>query len=123
MPPKVKFALKGQMEQLEKNWEILDSTTGRIRSAELENTLKCPIKWFNPTGAGTWIGLAKKPGEPIVYGYAHINEWELGYFSLDELQEYRDPRFGLGIERDMYWEPKTIPEIQQILAEGKTYLL
>jgi hypothetical protein len=35
---------------------------------------------------------------------------ELGYFSLSELEEVRGP-LGLPIERDLYWQPKTLIEI------------
>jgi hypothetical protein len=37
-------------------------------------------------------------------------ELELGYFSLDELESVRGP-FGLKIERDLYWKPKTLREV------------
>lgn len=63
--PKVKFVLNGQLKQLEENWGLLEND-----DPEVEDNMKAPVKWFNPTGAGTWIGLAKKPGEPIIYGYA-----------------------------------------------------
>lgn len=44
------------------------------------------------------------------YGYASIfgdfcDEW--GYFALSELQSVKGP-FGLGIERDLYFDPKPI---------------
>ena len=35
---------------------------------------------------------------------------ELGYFSLKELEEVTGP-MGLPIERDLYWQPKTLEEI------------
>ena len=35
---------------------------------------------------------------------------ELGYFLLSELEEVRGP-MGLPIERDLYWQPKTLEEI------------
>ena len=35
---------------------------------------------------------------------------ELGYVSLKELEEVRGP-MGLPIERDLYWQPKTLEEI------------
>src|SRR5437763_373909 len=36
---------------------------------------------------------------------------ELGYFSLKELSEVRG-NLGLPIERDLYWEPKTLRELE-----------
>jgi len=46
------------------------------------------------------------------YGYVSIfgdecDEW--GYFSLSELQSVKGP-FGLGIERDLYFDPQPISE-------------
>lgn len=37
---------------------------------------------------------------------------ELGYFSLSELQSIRGPA-GLGIEWDMYWDPRPLSEVQK----------
>ncbi len=114
----VKFVLNGQLKQLEKNWNLLESD-----DPEVEDNMKAPVKWFNPAGSGTWIGLAKKPGEPIIYGYTHIHEWELGYFSMDELRQFRDSRFGLGIERDMYWTPIPMRKIRENIETGQTIAL
>ena len=38
-------------------------------------------------------------------------EQELGYFSLTELDEVRLK--GLGIERDMYWEPRPLSKVKE----------
>ena len=70
-------------------------------------------KFFNPTGAGTWYATEYDPKEKIFFGYVSIfgdecDEW--GYFSLNELEEYRG-RFGLGIERDINFGEKKISEI------------
>lgn len=64
-------------------------------------------KFFNPTGAGTWYATEYDPVERVFFGYVSIfndynDEW--GYFSLDELENYRS-QFGLGIERDLHFEP------------------
>lgn len=87
------------------------------------------VKFFNPTGAGTWYAtemyyrVLPKEGneedinakdykpkpedeitETIFFGYVSIfgdfkDEW--GYFPLSELEEFRGLA-GLGIERDLY---------------------
>ena len=62
-------------------------------------------KFFNPTGAGTWYATEYEPKTRTFFGYVSIFEdWndEWGYFSLDELQSYQG-KFGLGIERDLYF--------------------
>ena len=97
------------------------------------------VKFFNPTGAGTWYATemyyrvlpeegdeddinAKdykpKPGDKITdtifFGYVSIfGDWndEWGYFSLSELQEFRGFA-GLGIERDLYIDlPRPISHV------------
>jgi hypothetical protein len=77
---------------------------------------KVIVKFFNPTGSGTWLiteGEKQENGDWLLYGYCHIFEWEWGYVALSELQNFRG-RFGLGIERDMYSTMKTVGE----MAEG-----
>jgi hypothetical protein len=48
------------------------------------------------------------------FGYVSIHgdfcdEW--GYFSLSELQSVKCPPFGMGIERDLYFDPKPISKV------------
>ncbi len=44
-------------------------------------------------------------------------EAEFGYFSLDELESAIGP-LGLPIERDKFWEERTIAEVRSSLACG-----
>lgn len=63
---------------------------------------KVIAKFFNPCGRGTWIateGEKQPDGTYLFFGYACIYEWEWGYFTQKELEEYRGP-LGVGIERD-----------------------
>lgn len=65
---------------------------------------KVVVKYFNPTGAGTWLiteGEKQEDGDWLLFGYCHIFEWEWGYVALSELQSFKG-QFGLGIERDLY---------------------
>jgi len=60
------------------------------------------VKFFNPFGSGTWYAT-EFDGEDIMYGLANIFEPELGYFSLQEMEEVRvGPGGVLGLERDLY---------------------
>ena len=62
------------------------------------------VKFFNPCGAGTWLiteGEEQPNGDWLLYGYCCIADWEWGYVTLSELENYRSP-WGLGIERDRY---------------------
>ena len=63
------------------------------------------VRFFNPTGIGTWSALEgeKQPdGDWRFFGVADLGFPEYGYFSLKELSEFKG-NFGLGIERDMYY--------------------
>ena len=70
-------------------------------------------KYFNPCGAGTWYATEYDPKTRIFFGYVSIfGDWndEWGSFALDELQSYKGP-LGIGIERDLYFQPKTLGEL------------
>jgi hypothetical protein len=70
-------------------------------------------KFFNPAGAGTWYATEYDPETKEFFGYVSIfGDWndEWGSFSLEELQNYRG-KFGLGIERDLYFDEKQISEV------------
>jgi hypothetical protein len=88
----------------ETEWKALPplrSTDGRDPSE-----VKVPLKLFNPCGAGSWFPVEFDPTERLFFGLAEITDGELGYFSLDELEAFRGP-LGLGIERDLWWDPDT----------------
>ena len=72
-------------------------------------TVKAELKLFNPTGIGTWYLSELNPDTNVAYGLCCIHEKEYGYVSLDELSEFKG-QFGLGIERDKYFAPKTLEE-------------
>lgn len=63
------------------------------------------VKYFNPTGAGTWIATevsAKTNDDIIFYGLAELGHgYEWGTFSLNELKSLKLP-YGMKIERDLY---------------------
>ena len=67
------------------------------------------VKFFTPTSSWTWYAT-EFDGEDTFFGLVDGLEKELGYFSLRELESVRGP-FGLGVERDMYWTPKTLTQI------------
>lgn len=73
---------------------------------------KVVVKYFNPCGRGTWLiteGEKQEDGDWLLFGYCEIYEWEWGYVTLSELESVRLP-FGLGIERDLYVDGKTVKE-------------
>lgn len=75
-------------------------------------------KYFTPSSNWTWYVTE---GEPVTddsgkevdfrfFGLVDGHCKELGYFSLSELESVNGP-MGLPIERDLYWQPKTLEEI------------
>lgn len=68
------------------------------------------VKYFHPMSHWTWYGIDYDPKERIFFGYVEGDFNELGYFSLGELEDIKV--FGLGIERDLYFEPKPLSEIR-----------
>ena len=70
-------------------------------------------KFFNPAGAGTWYATEYDPASREFFGFVSIfGDWndEWGSFSLTELESYRG-KFGLGIERDLYFEEQPISKV------------
>lgn len=69
-----------------------------------------PVKFFTPTSNWTWYPT-EYDGEDIFFGLVSGLEVELGYFSLAELENVRGP-LGMPIERDLYYTPTTLRELQ-----------
>jgi hypothetical protein len=66
-------------------------------------------KYFSPDSSYTFFAT-EFDGKDTFFGLVDGNYKELGYFSLSELESVRGP-MGLPIERDLYWQPKTLEEI------------
>ncbi len=74
-------------------------------------------KFFTPDSSFTWW---ISEGSPIMddgvevdfqfFGLVEGHCRELGYVNLSQLESVKGP-LGLPIERDMYWQPKTLEEI------------
>jgi hypothetical protein len=68
-------------------------------------------KFFNPAGAGTWYLMNQDPEDPdYLWGIVQLFETEVGSFSKSELEQYQG-RFGLGIERDLYFKEVNAKEL------------
>ena len=103
----------------------LMTKTLQKRFAEIgrQEHIKDPLivaKFFNPTGEGTWYATEYDPKTGIYFGYVSIfGDWndEWGYFSLDELQSYKG-KFGLGIERDLYFPEQRASQVINSIKKG-----
>ncbi len=84
------------------------------QSESEDPTVVC--KFFNPTGAGTWFVTEYDEESKTFFGYVsifgdHCDEW--GSFSLEELESFRG-KFGLSIERDLYFKPMKFSEVNKL---------
>jgi len=84
------------------------------------------LKLFTPDSSFSWFLTEGSPitedGREIDFQFFGLVEGqckELGYVNLSELETVRGP-MGLPIERDLWWEPKTLEEIApEMFREGK----
>lgn len=98
------------------NAEILKRFREIGDQSEAEDALVI-CKFFNSSGAGSWFAISYDPIDKIFFGYVSIFRDhcdELGDFSLKELEEFKG-RFGLGIERDIYFQSKRLSEVKKQL--------
>ena len=68
------------------------------------------VKYFTPDADWTWYATEYDPESRLFFGFVDGFERELGYFSLDELEQLRGP-LGLPVERDLYWKPTPLSEL------------
>ena len=68
------------------------------------------VKFFDPSGSWTWYateGSRHHSGDFLFFGLVDGHKKELGYFSPHELESFKG-RFGLGIERDVHFDPQPL---------------
>ncbi len=66
--------------------------------------------YFHPMSSWDWWALEYDPEDKLFFGLVKGFETELGNFSLEEMEGVKV--MGLGIERDLYWEPRPISEVR-----------
>ena len=69
------------------------------------------VRWFNPAGAGTWLVSELDPEDPdIAHCLADLGMGcpEIGSVRVSELEAFQGP-FGLGIERDLWFNARGVP--------------
>ena len=101
----MKLLTKTIKEKMVKNYNDQDGT----------KDFKAVLKLFDPTGASTWYLSELNPDDNIAFGLCDLGVGcpELGYVSLNELSTLK-VKMGLGIERDLYFTPKTFDELQKV---------
>ena len=76
------------------------------------------VKFFSPDSNWTWYA-SEFDGEDVFFGLVNGYALEFGYFSLSELEQTRG-RMGLPIERDRYYEPKTLGELEAMHQQERS---
>ncbi len=71
------------------------------------------VKLFSPYSNWTWYATEWDAETGTCFGLVEGFETEIGYFSLDELADATVFGDVPAVERDLYWEPKTIGEIRR----------
>ena len=72
-----------------------------------------PAKLFSPYSQWTWYITEMDPATGTCFGLVDGLEKEIGYFDLTELAETTVFGGVPAVERDLYWEPRTIGEIKR----------
>lgn len=83
-----------------------------LRSTEKQTDPLVVAKFFTPDSSWTWYCLegSQEDDDFIFFGLVDGFCQELGYFSLNELEVVRGP-LGLPIERDLWWVPVRLSQV------------
>lgn len=91
---------------------------GRELSQDEEQVL---AKFFTPDANWTWyaVSASRDPetGDVQFFGLVDGLELELGYFWLSEIEQVRG-QLGLPVERDLYWESKSLFSLMEELEHA-----
>ena len=77
------------------------------------HTVLAPAKLFSPYSNWTWFITEMDPATGTCFGLVEGFEKEIGYFDLTELAETTVFGGVPAVERDLYWEPRTLGEIKR----------
>lgn len=70
------------------------------------------VKFFTPDSSWSWFVTEYDSAQRLCFGYVIGLDRELGYFSLEELEDLRGP-LGLPVERDLHFHPCPLSHIQK----------
>lgn len=89
--------------------KAIENRFAKLGAQDVENpTIIC--KLFNPTGEQTWYAISYDGTD--FFGYVTgFGDDELGYFNRQELEQFKG-RFGLGIERDLWFSECKLSDIK-----------
>lgn len=91
----------------------------KLPSVEAAYSTKDPIVWvkfFYPDFSWTWYMCGYDPDTEVAWGLVDGWEIEVGDFSVKELRQTKG-KLGLGIERDLYFDPVPLSQLSRELKE------
>ena len=77
------------------------------------DSVLAPAKLFSPYTGWRWYITEWQAETGLCFGLVQGVETELGYFDLTELAEATVFGSVPAVERDLYWQPKTLGEIKR----------
>ena len=86
---------------------------GANENAADYDAVLAPAKLFSPFSNWTWYITELDAESGLCFGLVEGFESEIGYFDLTELAEATVFGGVPAVERDLYWQPKTIGEIRR----------
>ncbi len=88
-------------------------TLGANENVDDFDDVLAPTRLFSPYTGWRWYITEWEPETGLCFGLVEGFETEIGYSSLTELAEATVFGNVPAVERDLYWEPKTIGEIRR----------
>ena len=112
------YPIKSRKKVRNKNMKILtkaikEKLIANHKEQDGTKSFKAVLKLFNPAGIGTWYLSELDPETNNAFGLCCVHEEEIGYVNLDELLKFRS-LFGLGIERDKFFKPKSLEDCKRV---------
>ena len=95
--------------------EVGDTIPALYANENVENydDVLAAAKLFSPYTGWTWFITEWNAETGLCFGLVEGFETEIGYFDLTELSEATVFEGVPAVERDLYWQPKTIGEIRR----------
>lgn len=93
----------------------LEEKIPSIEEAKKSNDPIVYVKYFHPLADWTWFAAGYSGGH--FWGLVDGDFVETGVFSLEEMKALK--MLGLGIERDLHFEPKPMSEVRQEIQKRR----
>jgi hypothetical protein len=105
------------MKLMTKELEEAFAKQGCTESKSAEETMVL-AHYF--AGSWDWWVTEYYPKDRTFFGLVRGQEVELGYFSLNEMEQISCDVIPLGgIERDLHWTPRSVAAVRKEIAEGR----